>query len=284
MAGEEFRLTLAEATRGIGTIPSLPAAVVELMSAIDRDDVDTERIARKIAQDQGLAARILRVANSPFYGQSNRVATIADAVIVLGLRTVRTLATAAAVTGTFRLAPESGLDMRVFWRHSVGTALCARGLARRLGLNVDEAFTGGLLHDVGRIALACCFPRHTAAVAAYQAQFDCLTIDAERALLGIDHAAVGQLLAERWRFPPSLCQAIGQHHAPPEDGVRGLPGGLHLADTLAHALDFDGAPAAMVPRLIPSVWNAAALSWADSRDLFAGVEEQFEALCEVLVS
>lgn len=279
-----FRLTPAQAVAGINAIPSLPTAVLELMAEIDKESADAEQIARKIAQDQGLSARILRLANSPFYGQANRVGSITDALMVLGLRTVHSLATAAAVTVAFRVTPGSGLDLPSFWRHGIGAALCARALAPHLGVNAEEAFIAGLLHDIGRVALASGFPQHAAAVAAHRERYDGLQLDAERTLLGIDHAVVGQLLAERWHFPPALCEAIGQHHAPLPEMSRKLPGLLHLADALAHALDFAGARDAVMPRLSPGVWSAAALSWADTQALFAAVDTQFEALCDVLVN
>jgi len=282
-AATQWRLSAETAAAGIGAIPSLPAAVVELMAAIDRDDVDTDAIAARIARDQGLTARVLRVANSPFYGQTSRVATIADAVMVLGLRAVRTMATAAAVTGVIRVDPTSGFDIRMFWRHSVGAALCARALAARRRLAADEAFTAGLLHDIGRAALAICFPAHSAEIARLQKQLDCHTLDAERAVTGIDHAHIGELLAARWRFPPALCAAIGGHHAPPENEPSGFAALLHVADALAHALDLDGDAEAQMPRLAPACWSAFALSWDETRDIFTDVDTQFDALCESFV-
>lgn len=281
---EQWRLTAQEVAAGIDTLPSLPTAVVELMTTIDRDDVDTDAIARKIAQDQGLSARILRVANSPFYGQSKRVATIGDAVVVLGLRAVRTMATAAAVTGAIRLDPASGFDLQVFWKHSIGTALLARAIAGQRRGNPDEAFTAGLLHDIGRVALVQCFPRHAAEVARVRNELDCHTLDAERAVIGVDHALIGELLALRWRFPQPLAEAIGYHHAPPENAGSGLSCALHVADALAHALDFDGEAEAMMPRVHPGCWASLSLSWDETRSIFEGASDQFEAICNILVN
>lgn len=280
---DQWKLSAAAVAAGIDAVPSLPAAVVELMAAIDREDADTDSIAARIAQDQGLAARILRVANSPFYGQSSRIATIADAVIVLGLRAVRTMATAAAVTGAIRVDPESGFDIAVFWRHSIGTALAARALAKRRRFPPDEAFTAGLLHDVGRAALVLCFPGHAAEIARLRDELDCHALDAERAVTGIDHALAGELLAARWRFPPALCAAIGGHHAPPESEPAGFAALLHVADALAHTLDSGGEPTAQMPRLIPACWSALALSWDETREIFGEVDAQFGALCEIFV-
>lgn len=283
MSEENLRLDVERVLAGINALPSLPASVTELLSSIDDPDADTDAIARRIARDQGLTTRILRVANSPFYGQSHRIASIADAVIVLGLRSVRALAVAASFTSVFKAGSDAEAELHSFWQHGISAALCARLLAARVGVAEEEAFIGGLLHDIGRVALVVSFPRHMAAVAAYRRERDCQPIDAENAVLGLDHALVGRLLTERWRFPSLLCAAIGSHHAPPADAYRQLPGILHLANAIASALDFGAEPTAMVPRLVPACWEAMALSWDETQRLFADVEAQFGEICDILV-
>lgn len=283
MNEENLRLDVERVLSGINALPSLPASVTELLSSIDDPEADTAAIARRIARDQGLTTRILRVANSPFYGQSHRIASIADAVIVLGLRSVRALAVAASFTSVFKVGADAEAELRAFWQHGISAALCARLLAVRVGVPAEEAFIGGLLHDIGRVALVVSFPRHMAAVAAYRRERDCQPIDAENAVLGLDHALVGRLMSERWRFPSSLCAAIGSHHAPPADAYRQLPGILHLSNAIACALDFGNEPTAMVPRLVPACWEAMALSWDETQRLFADVEAQFGEICDILL-
>lgn len=283
MSDDNLRLDIDRVLSGINALPSLPASVTELLASIDDPDADTEAIARRVARDQGLTARILRVANSPFYGQSRHIASIADAVILLGLRSVRALAVAASFTSVFKVGSDAESELRSFWKHGIAAALCARLLAARLGVAEEEAFISGLLHDIGRVALVVSFPRHMAAVAAYRQERDCQPIDAENAVLGLDHALVGRLMTERWRFPPPLCAAIGSHHAPPADAYRKLPGILHLSNAIACALDFGGEPTSMVPRLVPDCWEAMALSPDETQRLFAEIEAQFEEICDILI-
>lgn len=278
-----FNLDPDSIFRGIGKLPSLPAVAVELLASIDDENADASVIAHKIARDQALVARLLRIANSPFYGLQNQVNSIQDAVVVLGLRNVRMLATAALVAKSFAGASASGFDFRVFWRHAIATALCARALARRLRLPEENAFTAGLLHDLGRLVLASCFPEHLAEVVAYQTRLDCYSIDAERAVLATDHAQIGQLLAERWRFPAELAGAIADHHAPDEGAGRSPAAIVHVANAIAHALDLAGAPQEMVPRILPAAWNAVGLSWQDSQEVFREVEGQFDHIREALL-
>lgn len=283
MKNGAYRLDTERVLAGVKALPSLPTTVTELLSSIDDPDADTSAIAHRIARDQGLTMRILRIANSPFYGQSHRIASVADAVIVLGLRSVRALAVAASFTSVFKVGPEMESELQSFWKHGIAAALSARFLAGRVGVAIEEAFIAGLLHDIGRVALAVSFPKHMAAVANYRRELDCQPIDAEQDVLGIDHAEVGRMLAESWRFPQPLCAAIGGHHAPPAEAYRQLPGILHLSNAIACGLDFDGEPNAMMPRLNPACWEAMALSWDDTQSLFADVEGQFGEICEILV-
>lgn len=278
------RLTLEEVARGIGKLPSLPAVVVELLQSLGNEDVDTAQLAQQIARDQALVAKMLRVANSSFYGLQGKVNSIGDAIVVLGLRGVRTLATAAAVTGAFGSGQHPGFDFRIFWRHSIAIALCARALARHMKMSEDNAFTAGLLHDIGRLVLASCYPRQLAAVLAFQHENDCLLLDAEHAVLGIDHAQIGQVLTERWKFPPLMCEVIARHHQPVGSDCPGLACVIHVADALAHALDLAGDESEMVPPLNSTCWQVAAVDDDALRAIFAEVEAQFEDACGALIS
>lgn len=271
-----------EIVQGVSGLPSLPAVVVELLQTLGSDDVDAAVLAQKVSRDQALVVKMLRVANSSFYGLQGKVNSIADAIVVLGLRGVRTLATAAAVTGAFDDIKLRDFDIRVFWRHSIGIALCARAVARHMKVGEENAFTVGLLHDIGRLVLASCFPQHLEAVLAYQKSHECLLVDAERAVLGIDHGVVGGLLTSHWNFPPLICNVIAGHHDP--DGGEPLACVIHLADAITHALDLAGDENERVPPLSVSCWAAAEFSHAKLQEIFAEVDNQFEGACGVLLS
>ena len=142
-------------------LPALPAIVAELLGSLDRDDAGTKLLAEKLSHDQALTAKTLRLANSSFYGMQNKVTTIQQAIAILGFNSVRTLVVAASITGCFPMDGSGAFDFKAFWRHSVGTALCAKGLARHMSVNPDQAFMVGLLHDISagscflRVALIC---------------------------------------------------------------------------------------------------------------------------------
>lgn len=280
----DMKLELNQVIHQIGTLPSLPAVILELIQSLSDDSVDSHLLAKKIASDQALVAKMLRVANSSFYGLQCKVASIQDVIVVLGLRSVRTLAMAAAVTGSFanRHPVVAGFDFNAFWRHSMATALCARALAKRLKASEDNAFTAGLLHDIGRLVLASCFPAHLSAVLAYSAKHDCLLQQAEREVIGIDHAMIGEALAKHWHFPLEIQEAVARHHALKETAHMPMTGITHIANVIAHALEFAEGHAYLVPPLSDAVWQSLRLDEADFQAIFSEVETQFSGACEML--
>jgi len=118
-------LTTPQVLAEIRDLPALPAAVTELMLSLGDGAASADRIAEKISRDQALAAKALRLANSPFYGMPRQVSSLAEATSVLGLRMLRSVATAAGLSGAFTSPAGSGLDFSAFWRHSIGRSFCS---------------------------------------------------------------------------------------------------------------------------------------------------------------
>jgi putative nucleotidyltransferase with HDIG domain len=265
-------------------LPALPAVVVELIQSLGNDDLGAEQLARKISNDQALAAKTLRLANSSFYGMSRQVTSITDATAILGLRTLRGVAMAAGLAGSFPATAAGGFDFKAFWRHSIGTALCARAIAAVLRQEEEAAFTLGLLHDIGRLALATAFAPEYARVLKHQREHDLLPLDAERAVLGTDHCVVGGLIAEHWRFSPAIAQAIVAHHAPNEGDGSGPVDLLHVADNMAHALGLSQQDDDTVPPLSMPAWSRLALDEARCMQVFKQAEAQHESVCQALLT
>lgn len=269
------RLTQDDIVQNLNDLPSLPAVVMELLNSIDAEEVDIAVLAKKVAQDGALTAKTLRLANSALYGLQVKVTTIQQAITFLGFQTARNLITAAALTGCFSGSRCTGFSHQAFWRHSIATAVCARLLARHLRFNEDYAFTAGLLHDIGKLVLVSCFPDHYAQVIAWRQAHDTTWLDAERAVLGIDHVDAGLALAEHWNFSDTMRLAIGHHHAPETAGAGFLAAIVHVADGMAHALDVAGVTDELVPPISAVAWHAVGLD----EDMCLRVLEDTEAQC-----
>jgi putative nucleotidyltransferase with HDIG domain len=277
-------IALDDVIKKIQDLPSLSAVVVELLSSMANEQMDLHKLAEKIMMDQSLTAKTLRLANSSFYGMQSKVTTIPKAISVLGFHSVRTLATACSVMGSFASNSASGFDFPAFWRHSVATAVCAKILARPLRQSSDTAFTAGLLHDIGTLVLATRFPTEYSQMVAYRKEHDCFVIDAERAVFGIDHALVGSALAAYWRFPVSIQTAVANHHELTDEKTVSMEMVIHVANTIAHALDLAGDDDELVPTISDDVWTALSLSDAAYLQVFRDTEREFTEMCQVLIN
>ena len=271
--------------RSVRDLPSLPAVVAELLVTMEQEDIDTHVLAAKITHDQALTAKTLRLANSSFYGLQSKVTSIAQAISVLGFHSIRTLVTACSVTTSFTPRPGAQFDFGGFWRHATASAVCARVLARHLGLNPDTAFTAALLHDLGRLVLVTRLPADYAQVAAWQRQHDCTAAAAEQALFGTDHAVVGAALAAHWKFPQQIQAAVADHHILlPDDAMApaDLTTVVQAANVLAHALDLGGPEDDQAPPLSLAVWRALDLEDAAWHGVFTETEQLYHDMCQTL--
>jgi putative nucleotidyltransferase with HDIG domain len=273
---------LAQVVKRLRDLPALPSIVLDLISSFGRDDVDVTTLAEKMSRDQALAAKILRLANSSFYGLPAKVRTVKQAIVVLGFDSARALAVASSVIENFG-AEVHQIDLADFWRHSIATALGAKNLARHAGLDQDYAFVAGLLHDIGRLVLAISFPDEYARVIEACVRDDITVSEAELRVLGVDHQRAGQLLAETWRFPPLIQRAIGHHDAPSGTDLFDVPGVVHAANALVLALDLGGGPHAAVPRLVDATWDGLRLTPEQLLAVCRETEGQFEEACQLLM-
>ena len=270
-------LSLETIRSRVATLPAIPSVAMELMLAFTDEELETETLARKLSRDQALVARVLRVANSPFYGLRRQICTVHEAIVVLGLSSVRMLVTAAAVIGQFPMRARRDHDLHAFWQHSIGVACCAKVLCARVGQNQDTAFVCGLLHDIGRLVLAHYYPLQHAQVEDYCAREDVSRLDAERAVLGLDHAAIGAALVAHWNFPPQIQQAVAGHHPTAEATASVLTSLTHVADVICYALEIGAEAIAGVPVLSETAWAAAQIEWSELTARFAEIEAQIES-------
>ena len=277
-------LDLKDVIRRIHDLPSLSAVVVELLTSMEDEEVDVHVLGAKIAHDQALTAKTLRLANSSFYGMPSKVTTIHQAISVLGFHSIRTLVTACAISGSFPPGASGQFDFKAFWRHSVATAVCAKLLALRFKLNPDTAFTAGLLHDIGTLVLATRFPDEYARMLAHRSEHDCEISEAEQAVFGLDHAAAGSALAAYWKFPEAIQRAVAEHHGEAWAGPVSLQLVVHAANTVAHALDLSGLDDDLAPPMPHAVWQALGLSAGEWRALFAATESTCGEMCQILVN
>jgi putative nucleotidyltransferase with HDIG domain len=221
----------------IHTLPSLPKVIIEIMQSFDDDNVDTSTLAKKIESDMGIVAKVLRVANSPFFGLSGQVSSIFEAIVVVGFNNLRGLVTSAAIINVLPKQLNT-LDLQLFWQHSIRTAVCARILAKVAGVDQEAAFTAGLLHDVGLLVIGMHFTNVMEENSLPLDAGNSESLQFERERVGMDHATLGGEVAKYWHFPEPISLAIAQHHTSQKTGhTKVLIDVLYVANLFSHNLN-----------------------------------------------
>jgi HD-like signal output (HDOD) protein len=240
----------------LGQLPTLPFVVERIIAMAERPETSAEDLGRIIEKDQVLAAKVLRLANSPFYGFPARIASVSHAVVVLGLNVVKGLTLGATI---FDLMKDAGMDH--LWRHSLGVAMTARILAKHAGQrNTEEVFVAGLLHDLGKVVLCAKMPDLARAAADAARARDLSMQEAEQEVLGLTHADIAGWLAESWHLPIVLKEPMMFHHHPALARVAPKQTAIvHVADILVKAMGCGSSGDELVPALSPDAWQTVGL-------------------------
>lgn len=252
--GQRFLLALPSVKNDL---PFSPALLTRLFRLTGDDGLSPlETIARVVSEDQGLTARLLAMANSAFYGLQAQVGTVSRAVAVLGLRQVRSLVLALGMRGLADAKPlPPGFSLRAHLEHQTAVAVAAMALARESGvMDPDDAFTAGLLHDLGKLVTALYRPDDWLAQAALYATATMAWHEAEERHWGLDHGLIGAMVLRAWNLPDALTEPVNWHHAPqaaPDCGDACRL--IGLADALA--LETAGAPHPGIA--VNAAWPAA---------------------------
>lgn len=220
-------------------LPTLPTVVGKLIALVSNPAASASDIGHLIEQDQVLTVRVLKLVNSAFYGFPQQIRSIQHAVVILGFAKVKNVVLTSSILDMSGEMKSGTLNMTDLWRHSLGSAIVARRVADRMGKGVssDDAFIGGLLHDIGKMLLARLLGQHYLPIVEAAQERGALLRDVEMKVLGVSHAQAGNWLAERWRLPLAIQQMIRLHHRPEAaTGERDLVNAVHLADILTRAL------------------------------------------------
>lgn len=215
-------------------LPVAPKVVQVLISSFNNERVSVEHVARMLAVDPVLSAKLLRLANSAYYRVSRSVSTAHDAVMMLGFVTVRTLVISSGLVNGFKSAP--GLDLKQFWRYSLNASVAARWLAQQVNEDPELAFTIGMMHAIGQLVIHAGMPEQAQLLDKTVKPLDTRRLDSERKSFGYDYAEVGAELAVRWKFPGAFSAAIRAFPKPLEhQPFKPMAAIIHLAAWFAQA-------------------------------------------------
>ncbi len=275
--------TVEELIATVGELPAMPAVAHRVSELVRDPKVSAADLEKVIETDPALAGRILRIANSAFYGGYRSVSTIQAAVMRMGFDAVRGLVVAASVKGVYR---RFGLTEQQLWEHAVGVGIGSRIVAKEAGINPDEAFVAGLLHDVGKTVLANNHADRYAEVFRAVYNDGMPSLAAEVGVFGFGHTEIGGSVVRRWRLPESIEECVRHHHQPlgADPAFRGLAAVVAVANMMAHANGigvreaetvpdlYEGGAASMIrlsPDRIPVLRDQALEAYNAEREVFA---------------
>jgi putative nucleotidyltransferase with HDIG domain len=231
---------LRELTGGLACLPGIPELYLEITEALQSPNTSSDRIAEIASRDPALSAKILQIANSAFFGFSRKVFSVEEAVQLLGLGVIQSLALAVPLFTSFDRKRCPGFHIDQVWEHSAEVAAIARRIYNEHlddSHRAEQAFAAGIMHDIGKLILAEKMPEQYEAILAEAKATQTELHKIERKSLNATHAEVGAYLLALWGLPVPLIEAIASHHAPSRCGVGTLclAGVVHIADALQHS-------------------------------------------------
>jgi putative nucleotidyltransferase with HDIG domain len=242
----------------VSDLPTLPTVASHIIAMANSPKTNAADVGKMIEQDQALTAKVLKLVNSSFYGFPGQIKSIQHAVVILGFNKVKNVVMTASVFDLSKGRKSLQIDIPKLWEHCLGTAIGARVVASSLGggLQPDDAFVGGLIHDIGKLILDQFLTEDYMVVTEKVSADNCLIRSAEKEVLGFTHNTVGTWVAEKWRLPPNLLHSIQYHHRPDQAREnREMVAAVHLGDILARSLGIGAAGDNRMPEIKTSVWQ-----------------------------
>lgn len=251
------------------TLPTLPSVIHKLNSLSENEKSSVQEMAKIVSSDQVLSARILRLANSPSYG-FYRVSTISNAMILLGVNVVKSLALSSSI---FAIMEKDSVNL---WEHSLGVGVAANLIARKLGLpECEEIATAGLLHDIGKVIIKLKCKEAEEKILKLVIDRQIYILEAERELIDTDHAEVGGWLSKSWFLPDKLSEPIAFHHdVAKSENHRVKTAVVHIADALIKASGFGNSGDKYVPPIQKIAWDVLKLNEQTLAELVDEIEDK----------
>lgn len=279
-----MRIDPCDLIRSDVRLATLPSTFTRLTERINNPRSSLGDISGIISEDQALSARLLRLANSAYFGMPRKVDTITNALTVIGTQQLQDIVLATSVMGMFTGIPASLISMQEFWRHSLGCGVAGRILATfRREANIERFFVSGILHDLGRLIICLKLPDQFRRVIELCRTENIMLYEAEQELLGFDHAGLGGLLLEEWKLPTILVDGALFHHNP-KRSMRFYEETCiaHVSDMIAHAMELGSSGEKSVPPQRDQAWKNIGLPLSILCHVVTQTHRQFEAAVEII--
>jgi HD-like signal output (HDOD) protein len=276
MRNEEPKMTQIDIGSQLLTdLPSAPIILQTVQSKISENSASSHEVSAIIESDQGFSARILRLVNSPFYGFSRKIASVEEAITMLGFNVVKQLILTTSVLNSIKI-DEHIIDPNVFWRHSFGVGVIARQLLYKADKSIrEEVFLSGVLHDVGRLIMVKWEPEKFLRLFSNKEMF--VDLDMESQVFSVDHQKIGLMLANKWNFPSPVKAVIANHHNPDKEPQYKLQlAAVYTANILCHAMGIGNSGTYYVLDFNQDIWNSLGLTFPELKKCLKNSLEEME--------
>lgn len=265
---QDRRTEIIRIIKDTRSLPTLPGIITKLSSLAEDGKVSVDEMARVVTSDQVLSAKVLKLVNSPFYGFSGRISTVSKALILLGVNVVKSLAISSSI---FEIMEKNTVGL---WEHSLGAAVAANIIARKLNLpEREEISTAALLHDIGKVIIKIKLEQDYDHLMNVIIEKELPMIDCERELFNVDHAEIGEWLVKSWLLPEKLIEPIAyHHHVEKSTNQRAKTAVVHVADVLVKASGFGFSGDEFVSRIQPEAWEKLGLNELILKDIVSELE------------
>lgn len=253
-------------------IAALPAVALKFSEAIKDPLTSNHDLEKIVSEDSALASKVLMISNSALFNFPSKIDTISKAITIIGHKQLSEIILSCSIVAMFKGIPQDVINMDDFWRHSIAVATAARILASiRREQNIEKFFTAGLLHDIGKLIMFVEVSKYATQILDESDKNNQLMHKVEKDILGFDHAKLGALLLKKWKLPDEIVSSVYYHHMPSlaSSDIVG-PSTIHIADIIAHSLEFGSSGEIFVPRLNDKAWAALDLDI----DILSSVIEQ----------
>jgi putative nucleotidyltransferase with HDIG domain len=255
----------------VQAMPTFSPATAKILRLANQLNTPANEIVAAIRMDPILTGKVLQLVNSAYFSLASKVTGLNRALVYLGINTIKNLALSTAVMEAFNQKDQQLADaIAPVWRHSLATAVCAKGIAKALNApanTLEEFFIAGLLHDLGKIVMMQAFFSTTP-------HPGMITVEEEKATYGLDHGEVGAQILERWKFPAELVAAMKQTHSPLRENR--LSCILHLADEMTYQLGLNGPGQFRAPAIQLDTFSILAIDPANVETQLASAAEEIE--------
>jgi HD-like signal output (HDOD) protein len=269
---------------GPAQLGSLPTIFYQINEAVENPESSFSEIASIISKDSALTARLLKIVNSSYFGFSSKVETITHAITIVGMVQLRDLALATAIINSFKGIPKDTVNMHSFWQHSIATGLAGRVIGVYIkDANPERFYVLGLLHDLGRLLAYLALPEDMSRVLIKYSHGG-LLYQAEKEVLGWDHAEAGGRLLKEWNLPDALVEGVSCHHNPSKASRFPLEAAVtHVADILVQTMEFGNSGERYVPEIDNNAWKILGLPTSILSKVMEQVDRQVNDAVKVFL-